>query len=193
MSCVNVIWLNKISKCRRIACCTFTFFIILMIACKQNESGLQDFEGNHYPTRIIGDTEWMIENLRSTKTFTGEDIKYYYPGNDSNLASKFGLLYDYNSATQLCPQGWKIPDNENWESLLSNYKDYNTIKEELNIKYSGAANLGEHPNQLNEKAYYWSEQNNEEFAWTIIFERNGYRKAEQHPEYAFQVRCIKIK
>jgi len=119
----------------------------------------------------------------------------------------YGLLYDYETACKVCPAGWKLPSNQDWEALrkllkgdAATMKDTQFWKDETNTNASsfGARPAGygntEHPNKFNLKTLFWSStKETEHFIWTYIFElgSDSIRKASQHPTYAFSVRCIK--
>ncbi len=103
-----------------------------------------DYDGNTYNTIIIGDQEWMAENLRVTHFDDGREIPYihniddwnnlstaayaYYPHsqidqifNSDDVISSYGLLYNWYTAddNKLCPDGWRVPDVEDWEKLIN--------------------------------------------------------------------------
>lgn len=107
-------------------------------------NGVRDIEGNLYKTVHIGVQEWMAENLKVTKFNNGKiipqkqkgtswkDVKDIAWGNFSDNESEnklYGKLYNgyvIRSSTNLniCPIGWRIPKNEDWEVLskyLSNF------------------------------------------------------------------------
>ena len=94
---------------------------------------LTDHEGNNYKTIVIGSQEWMAENLSASSFRNGDMLNevqrfggstgtlsdYYdlYIGN----ACPYGRLYNYDAVIdprQLCPVGWHIPNNEDWENLI---------------------------------------------------------------------------
>lgn len=107
---------------------------------------LTDIEGNTYRTVIIGNQQWMAENLKVSKYNEGTDIpqikdysikystkvggwSYYYNFDTVNSAynEKYGKYYNWfvtNSVTNgnknVCPTGWHIPTIFEWDTL-SNY------------------------------------------------------------------------
>jgi uncharacterized protein (TIGR02145 family) len=110
-------------------------------------------DGQVYKTVVIGDQEWMAENLNyGTRVAAGTDQKYesfverYCYNNDTIECKKYGALYQWTEAMQLpydcwykncsnlnlididgdgfhqgiCPDGWHIPSQTEWETLFSN-------------------------------------------------------------------------
>ncbi len=184
------------------------FSLITLIGCRQ-KSLLTDSSGYTYPIKKYGETVWMTKNLKVKQDSLGNAIKYFSPNNDSTNTSSFGLLYDYETACKICPSGWRLPTNEDWEALFKlnevniagNFKDNNYWAEEKNsnnsgfsVRPAGYGNNGEHNNNFEASAILWSStKENEHFIWTYILEKgkDSIRVASQHPEYAFSVRCVK--
>ena len=98
-----------------------------------------DIDGNTYKTVIIGDQEWMAENLNVTKYSNGDLIpnvtdngawsalttgSYCWYGNDSTAYdAKYGKLYNWYAASDsrnLCPTGWHVPNESDWGDLITN-------------------------------------------------------------------------
>jgi len=65
-------------------------------------------------TVTIGDQEWMKYNL---KTDVLGSICY---NKDSINCEKYGRLYFWNSALDACPDGFRLPTDQDWQ-LLTNY------------------------------------------------------------------------
>lgn len=85
--------------------------------------GVTDYEGNFYPTVIIGPNEWMAENLRSTYYSYGEPIPengYVSYDNNPERTQQYGALYNWSADFEaLCPAGWEVPGHKHWEELLN--------------------------------------------------------------------------
>lgn len=109
-------------------------------------STVTDADGNTYWTVKIGETEWMAENLRSTKFADGTAIPTglsdeewsttdqpayrVYPKGDTIAATKdfepvlewddYGYLYNAYAAfhPHICPDGWFVPTEEEWNTSL---------------------------------------------------------------------------
>ncbi|MDR1812995.1 MAG: fibrobacter succinogenes major paralogous domain-containing protein [Candidatus Fibromonas sp.] len=87
-------------------------------------------DGKVYRTVKIGDQVWMAENLN----FDCPGSKYY--DNDPENAEKYGRLYDWEMAKNICPPGWHLPSKEEWQTLV-NFAGGNIIAgEKLKAKNS---------------------------------------------------------
>jgi len=63
----------------------------------------------------IGNQTWMAENL-NYPTLSGS----WCYGNDNSNCEKYGRLYDwYTAKTVACPTGWRLPSNQEWNTLVS--------------------------------------------------------------------------
>ena len=62
----------------------------------------------------IGTQVWMAENLNYVKRKEG----WCYNDNPSNCPV-YGRLYDWETAMEVCPEGWHLPDDAEWDLLVS--------------------------------------------------------------------------
>lgn len=89
-------------------------------------------DGKTYKTVKIGNQWWMDENLAylptvSPPTVGSNTALYYYvygySGTDITAAkatanySIYGVLYNWSAAMAVCPSGWHLPSDAEWEQL----------------------------------------------------------------------------
>jgi uncharacterized protein (TIGR02145 family) len=103
---------------------------------------ITDQQGNVYKTIVIGNQEWMAENLKTSIYRNGEEIAnvtdntqwsgfttgaWCYYNNDSQYDCPYGKLYNWYAVADprnVCPMGWHVPTDAEW-SVLINYLDPN--------------------------------------------------------------------
>lgn len=71
-----------------------------------------DDSGKYYSIVEIGDQVWMAENL-AMPTLSGS---WVYDSLAVN-AEKYGMLYDWQTAKEVCPDGWHLPSEVEWDQL----------------------------------------------------------------------------
>lgn len=119
--------------------------VIFSVSCENNYSPVNDYtgltdsitdiDGNVYRTTGIGTQIWMAQNLKTTRLNDGTLIPlvtndslwtylnspgYCWYNNDSIINKNvFGALYNYYTVQTglLCPEGWHVPDESEWERL----------------------------------------------------------------------------
>lgn len=100
--------------------------------------GVEDKDGNYYKTIILGEQEWMAENLRTTRYRNGDPIPnltnnpewqntlsgaWSYYNNESDYGAVYGNLYNWFTTIDdrgVCPAGWEVPTVDDWV-LLETY------------------------------------------------------------------------
>ncbi len=128
---------------------------------------LKDTVGNVYHFVTIGDQDWMVENLKTTKyndgsaiplvtgdhdwaildTLTGGAYCYYNNDADANK-DLYGAIYNYAAVRtgKLAPKGWRVPSKEDWEKLMTACGGQDIagakLKEVDTIPHTGAHWLG---------------------------------------------------
>jgi hypothetical protein len=77
------------------------------------QSSLIDSRDNkQYKTTTIGNKTWMAENLN----YNANGSKCYK--NNNQNCTKYGRLYDWNTAKNVCPSYWHLPSRSEWDALI---------------------------------------------------------------------------
>jgi uncharacterized protein (TIGR02145 family) len=114
-----------------------TITIVLLVTAISAQ--VTDIDGNTYKTVKIGEQEWMAENLTVSVFLNGDTIPeaktkqewlsaaihgqpaWCYYNNDKKNGKTYGKLYNWyavNDPRGLAPEEWKVPDKEDWLTML---------------------------------------------------------------------------
>jgi uncharacterized protein (TIGR02145 family) len=80
-----------------------------------NNTYIDSRDGKTYKTVKIGTQTWMAENL-AYKVSSGCWV--YGPNEMLMIAYKYGYLYNWVTAKNVCPSGWHLPTYEEWTILI---------------------------------------------------------------------------
>jgi uncharacterized protein (TIGR02145 family) len=119
----------------------------------------------------------MAENLRY-QTKNGA----FYFDNDSNNIPEYGVLYEWETALSVCPDGWHLPTGNEFQNLINNLDQKVTWGKiasdpsSFGIQLGGMQDYEGIFSEMDESGYYWTsteyEKNNAEyFSYLIIDEK----------------------
>ncbi len=113
------------------------FFLSLAV----NAQTIQDIDGNTYRTVSFGTQVWTVPNLNVSHFRNGDTIlqamteeewikaaeagepAWCYQQNNPANGNGYGKLYNWyavNDPRGLAPEGWHIPSNADWKTLIKN-------------------------------------------------------------------------
>ena len=140
-----------------------------------------DYDGNVYPTVIIGTQTWMAENLKVTHYRNGIVIPNVTnnaawaalstgalcasPVADSTTYGKLYNGYAVIDSRNLCPTGWHIPSNDEWTTFQTTLGGQSVAG--VKIKECGNTHWYQNPGATNESCFtalpagyrYWNNGN----------------------------------
>jgi len=198
-----------------------------------NNNAISDIDNNYYNIVTIGTQIWMKENLKTTKYKDGSDISninsnsewiiqstgaYCWYNNNIDNKSTYGALYNYYTVVDsrdICPTGWHIPSNEEW-NILETYLGGGGFAggklKEAGTEYWLSPNIGADngsgftalPNgyryssdgsfdKIGKYGFWWSstEAYGEGRGRGLGYTDTGVFKDTYDKHYGFSVRCIK--
>lgn len=179
----------------------------------------------------IGKQVWMAENLNVTKFRNGDPVllarteQEWANATEKKLpaccfykntpVSGYGMLYNFyavNDPRVLAPEGWHIPDDQEWNKL----RDFLGGEKAAGTKMKSSSAWKESSNGTNESGFnalpggfcsfdgafaffgfhgrWWSSSENDlPYAWMCCLTNlnNNYQLASGPKEYGISVRCIK--
>ena len=156
---------------------------------------IMDKEGHIYKTMQTDHFCVMVENMRTTYDRYGKPIPHYdttaanlnipqfeYPKNnpDKDNVENYGLLYTWEAAKNLCPEGWYLPSKDDIMIL----RDYSAS---LCTGYSGCAHFSGKPSNSAFNCYQWtSTEKNELSAYYVTHQDIS----STDNSACFSVRCV---
>jgi len=185
---------------------TDTTSLMVNVSAGTNPTGLiLDKKNNiYYGTILVGNQWWMSENLNEPGS-----SKYCYGNKPANCV-KYGGLYTWTNAMNyyteekaqgLCPSGWHIPTQEEWEQLF-NYLVADSAKTrlewggdtEFRMLYAGQRSLnGRYEFAETVTSFWTSTKASGENAWVYSFQKanTSVFKLNLARNYGLSVRCVK--
>ena len=194
---------------------TLTLLLALLCITTLAQTPITDpRDGKTYKTVKIGEQIWLAENLN----YNAEGSKCY--DNKPENCEKYGRLYNWDMAINVCPSGWHLPSEDEYEELHNMAGGREIAGKKLKTK-SGWADNCDGCNGTDEFGFsalpggygyidgpfyavgflgYWWSAKEYEFSDHYAYRRNLFNKFgdENWKEYEvkrclFSVRCIKGK
>lgn len=188
---------------------------------------IEDIDGNKYGIVNIGPMVWMTENLETTRLNDGTSIQYVsdqstwntlttsgycWYNNDASYKLTNGALYNWHAVNsgKLCPVGWHVPSDSEWQTLISYLGGENMAatrmsryRYELDNSLFWALSAGVRDTIIGflepggcgglDYSRWWSSTSSGTFnAWSeYMTTEERIFKSEFSKKYGFSVRCIK--
>jgi uncharacterized protein (TIGR02145 family) len=192
------------------------FLFIAFFACtpERSDTFTDDRDGQVYEFVQIGDQVWMKENLR----FKPESGIYWAYDDKEARGDTFGLLYDWDRAFEVCPEGWHLPGKSEWEALIAHLggeevagaalKDVTSQRwkggSESNTNSRGFSALPEGVRRydgrysyFNKYAYFWTSDTGRtaEEGWCFAIDgpQKRIHRVSWDKNNALSIRCVKDK
>lgn len=167
-------------------------------------------DGQTYKTVKIGDQVWMAENLshETTSSICGE----------KEFLTLFGCRYSWNEAKTVCPVGWHLPSQAEWNTLIEFVGDSSTAGKILKATNTwsnkghykdgtddygftalpGGVRLPQrgktHQTFVNSGAFFWSAtevDDDESITLVLRYENDAATLFENDKDAGVSVRCVK--
>ena len=121
-----------------------------------------------------------------------------YEDKNSNC-TKYGRLYTWDAARNVCPDGWRLPSDKEWGNLRELYgggeSAYSALMQGGSSGFSALlggyrSSDGDFRN-LGRNGYYWSStESSDSHAWYYGFRSKGLRRGNYNKSWAFSCRCL---
>lgn len=131
-------------------------------------------DGNVYRTITLAGVTWMAENLK----YKAKSGAFCFD-NDSNNIPGYGVLYDWQTALNSCPAGWRLPSGTEFQTLLNHFEQreaWGRIASDpssFGIQLGGMQDYEGIFSEMDESGYYWTStdydiSNAEYFSYLVI-------------------------
>ena len=195
----------------------------------QEKSTIKDVEGNIYTTVKIGTQTWLGENLKTTKLNDGKEISNittdwqdiqspaycWYNNSKNSYKNPYGALYNWYvvNTGKICPDGWRVPSNEDWNTLVGYIGSVDAALklrvigdsfwpiaiDDSNNEFGFSAYGAGHKvynrfESLNQETSWWSTtvaDRNSSNSWGILSTANVMNKQGDPLHFGISIRCMK--
>jgi uncharacterized protein (TIGR02145 family) len=184
----------------------FIFYYSICIFPQDTPGTLIDIrDGKVYKTVKIGNQWWMAENLNYDI-----EIGSWAYNNDTTNLSFYGRLYNWKTACSVCPKGWHLPSNKEWDKItdfLGGWEIAGAKMKKIGTDprtHTNESGFSSVPggyrsmfgifNDKDEEGYFWSSTEIfKGYAWyrSLHYNVQLIGKSIINVEYGYSIRCIK--
>jgi len=145
-------------------------------------------DGQSYPIVTIGAQTWMAKNLNY---LTGASSC----AKDDEDCQKYGRLYDWYTAQKACPDGWHLPNDQEWAQLES-FASPNPGQKLKAAAWNGndAYGFNAVPTIGGDFAFFWSSSENDAvYGWNraLYIGHSDFRHIDDKKSAMYSARCLK--
>jgi uncharacterized protein (TIGR02145 family) len=168
-------------------------------------------DGNVYNWVQIGDQVWMAENL----AYAPSGGNYWTYDDDNTNVETYGYLYDWQKASNVCPDGWHLPSDAEWTeltdflggigvaggkmketgtSLWSSPNEEATNESDFSGLPGGARLSSGKFYGIDITAYFWSStESGSSHAWyrRLAYDGTDVYRGTNYKDSGFSVRCVR--
>ena len=189
---------------------TIFYCILLILSCGGDDNDntfVDDRDDQVYRTTEINGLTWMTDNMN----YAGNDLGWTHL-DDPSFAATYGRLYDWSMVSEVCPNSWRLPTQQESETLAQVITDdkMTLLPNELNLIAGGLRQNdqgqydGKTEYQLFESfGFFWTSTefiqnrldiNGEEISAHSFYydkSKNLFGVAPSNKEIAISVRCVR--
>ena len=75
-----------------------------------------------YRTIVISNHVWTAQNMNyKIESDENDEINSWCYDNEPENCKKFGRLYTWEAAKKVCPEGWHLPTEDEWQELIAEH------------------------------------------------------------------------
>ena len=154
--------------------------------------------GADYAVVTIGEQTWMAKNVER------QEVESFCYMNLGGICNDRGRFYKWEQAKDICPEGWRLPDSSEWQTLfdavggkeiagkvLKSIGGNGSNEVEFNALLAGYMNSMNKYNDLDEKTCFWVADGNGTKIVELQRESDKAYFVTVQTGDAYSVRCIK--
>jgi len=183
--------------------------IPVLFGCKKYGQFIDSRDGKTYQTIQIGKQTWMAENLN----YDAGNGSWVYDNNSSN-SETYGRYYNWETACDVCPDGWHLPSDAEWTTLTDylgskvaggkmkvtgrrHWKSPNTgatNESGFSALPGGFRSSNGNCYEMGEAAYFWSSTELDSYfayRWGFGYDFKGIHNISYYKDDGLSVRCVR--